>query len=237
MTKRLENRIALITGASRGIGAAIAKRFASEGAHVILAARTVGGLEEVDDVIKAKGGQSTLVPLDLREGDKIDQLGAVIAERFGKLDILVGNAGFLGDLTPVAHLDPSVWDRLIAVNATANYRLIRSFDPLLRRSDAGRALFVTSGVTQDTQPFWGGYAASKAALESLVAHYAEEVKNTHIRANVIDPGAVGTDMLQQAYPGNNMAEYPQPNEVTDLFVDLASEECSFSGERKRVSIG
>ena len=166
--KRLEGRIALITGASRGIGAAVAKRFAAEGAHLILTARTVGGLEEVDDAVRAAGGKATLVPADLLAMDQIDQMGAAVHQRFGRLDILVGNAATLGILSPVAHVKPDVWEEAFALNVTVNYRLIRSFDPLLRLSDAGRAIFVSSGAARSAKPYWGPYSASKAALESLV---------------------------------------------------------------------
>ena len=217
----LEGRIALITGASRGIGAAVAKRFAAEGAHVILAARTVGGLEAMDDVIKKTGGSSTLVPIDLTDFAKIDQLGAHIAERFGRLDIVVGNAAMLGDLTPIAHADAKMWDRVMNTNVTANWRLIRSCDPLLRASPSGRAIFVTSGVTEGSIPYWGPYSVSKAALEMLVKTYAAEVATTSVRANLIDPGVVRTAMRAIAMPGENPDSLPLPDSITDRFVELA----------------
>jgi len=226
----LSNRIALITGASRGIGAAVAKRFAAEGAHVILTARTVGGLEEVDDAIQANGGKATLVPMDLNDHAKIDQLGAHIAERFGKLDIVVGNAGVLGDLTPLTHADAPMWDRVIAINLTANWRLIRSFDPLLRRSDAGRAMFVTSGITRGVFPYWGPYAVSKAALETLVKTYAAETQETKLRVNLIDPGVVRTKMRAAAMPGEDPMTLPDPDSITDVFVKLALPACKKHGE-------
>ncbi len=165
---RLLGRIALITGASRGLGAAIAKRFAAEGAHVVLVARTTGGLEEVDDAIRAEGGAATLVPLDLTEFDRIDEMGAALATRFGRIDVLVGNAGILGTPSPMGHIEPQVWDRVIAVNLTANWRLIRSFDPLLRASDSGLAIFVTSVAYGGSLPYLGSYAVSMAALEAMV---------------------------------------------------------------------
>jgi NAD(P)-dependent dehydrogenase (short-subunit alcohol dehydrogenase family) len=172
---RLDGRIALITGASRGIGAAVARRFAAEGAHLILVARTVGGLEEVDDQVQAAGGRAaTLVPIDLTEGEKIDQMAAAVYERFGHLDILVGNAATLGILSPVGHIDPDVWDQAFALNVTANWRLIRGFDPLLRASAAGRAIFVTSGAAHNPRAYWSAYAATKAALEAMVICYAGE---------------------------------------------------------------
>lgn len=228
---RLAGRIALITGASRGIGAAVAQRFAREGAQVILAARTQGGLEEVDDAIRDAGSAATLVPTDLSDGEQIDQLGAAIFERFGRLDILVGNASLLGTLTPVAHIDPKEWDQVMAVNLTANFRLIRSMDPLLRQSDAGRAIFVSSGTTKGPRQYWSTYAVSKWGLEYLVRMYALEVeKVTDIKANLIDPGATRTRMRASAYPGEDPQTVKPPEEVAGLFVDLASPDCAFTGE-------
>jgi NAD(P)-dependent dehydrogenase (short-subunit alcohol dehydrogenase family) len=229
MTKLLEGRIALVTGASRGIGAAVAKRFAAEGAHVIITARTVSGLEETDDAIKELGGEATIVPLDLLEYNKIDELGSIIAGRFGKLDILVGNAAMLGLLSPVAHIEPKIWDKTIALNLTANFRLIRSFDPLLRTSSAGRAMFVTSGITKREAPYWGAYAASKIALENLVEIYASETKNTNVKVNLIDPGVVRTSMRAEAMPGEDPLILPPPEEITDVFVELAQDSFNESG--------
>lgn len=229
MTQRLDGRIALITGASRGIGAAVAKRYAQEGAHVILVARTTGGLEEVDDVIKADGGTATLVPVDLTDGATIDQIGGAIAARFGRLDILVGNAAILGILSPAGHVDPDVWDQTFAVNLTANYRLIRSFDPLLRKSESGRAIFVTSGVANAVFPYWAPYAATKAGLESLVRTYAREVEKTPMRVNLIDPGVVQTGLRAEAFPGENPTQHPLPESITDTFVDLAHASCAHNG--------
>jgi NAD(P)-dependent dehydrogenase (short-subunit alcohol dehydrogenase family) len=226
----LDGRIALITGASRGIGAAIARRYAAEGAHVILAARTVGGLEEVDDAIQAAGGQATLVPVDVTDFDKIDHMGAAIAERFGRLDVLVGNAGALGTLGPVGHVKPEDWDEVMKVNVTANWRLIRSFDPLLRRSPSGRAIFVTSGVANGVFPYWSAYAASKAALEMLAKVYAGEVAKTKIKVNLLDPGIVRTAMRARAFPGEDPAKLAEPESVADAFVHLASAACSFHGQ-------
>ena len=225
----LEQKIALITGASRGIGAAVAERFAREGAHVILVARTVGGLEATDDAIQAAGGKATLVPMDLSDHGKIDQLGALIAERFGKLDILVGNAGMLGDLTPLTHADAKMWDRVMALNVTANWRLIRSMDPLLRASVQGRAMFVTSGVASGVFPYWGPYAVSKAALEMLIKTYAAETATTAVKANLIDPGVVRTKMRASAMPGEDPMDVAAPESVTDIFVELAREDCMLSG--------
>ncbi len=227
---RLAGRVALITGASRGIGAAVAERFAAAGAHVVLVARTVGGLEEVDDRVKAVGGAAILVPLDLTEGEGIDRLGGVIAQRWGRLDILVGNAGMLGSLSPMGHFEPELWQQVFALNVTANWRLIRSFDALLRASDAGRAIFVTSGVTRGFPAYWGAYAASKAALEAMARTYAAELKKTKVKVNLIDPGAVRTRLRAQAMPGEDPMSLPPPEAVADAFVDLAEPACERSGQ-------
>ncbi len=227
---RLAGRLALITGASRGIGAAVAKRFAAEGAHLVLIARTVGGLEETDDAVRAAGGQATLLPLDLRQYDKIDQMGAALYERFGRLDILVGNAGVLGALSPTGHFGPKVWQEVMDVNLTANWRLIRSLDPLLRLSPSGRAIFVTASVAQEATPFWGAYAASKAGLETLVRCYAGEVANTPVRANLIDPGIVRTALRAQGFPLENKSALTSPEAVTGAFVDLAAADCALNGQ-------
>ncbi len=227
---RLGGRVALVTGASRGIGAAVARRFAAEGAQLVLVARTQGGLEEVDDAVRAAGGSATLVPLDLREFEQIDRLGAAIAERHGRLDALVGNAGILGSLRPMGHFSPDEWERVFAVNVTANWRLIRSLDALLRASDAGRATFVTSGVTRGVFAYWGAYAASKAALECMVRTYAAEVTKTNLRVNLVDPGVVRTRMRAEAMPGEDPTTLPHPDEITDVFVDLAESACDRNGE-------
>lgn len=230
---RLDGRVALITGASRGIGAAVAKRFAAEGAHVVLVARTVGGLEEVDDAIDALGGSATLVPLDLKDWDAIDRLGAALYERYGRLDILVGNAAQLGVLSPTGHIDPPVWDEVIAINLTANWRLIRGTDSLLRASDAGRAIFVTSGIASGVFPYWGAYAASKAALEAMVRNYAGETAKTKVRVNLLDPGIVRTALRAEAFPGENPVELRHPDEVAPYFVELATAACTRHGDLVR----
>ncbi len=228
---RLSGRTALITGASRGIGAAVAKRFAAEGAHVILTARTVGGLEEVDDAIfAATGRNATLVPLDLRDYDKIDQLGYSIYERFGKLDILVSNAGALEALGPIAQYDPKLWSRVMDLNVTSNYRLIRSLDRLLRTSDAGRAIFVTSAAAKAPYPYWSPYGASKAALEMIVKTYAMEIAGSPLRVNLLDPGVVASKLRTQAFPGEDPATITQPEAITGAFVDLAEVACTKHGE-------
>lgn len=231
---RLKNRIALVTGASRGIGAAVAKAFAKEGAHVILVARALSGLEETDDAIRQNGGQSILVPMDLQEGIKIDELGSVIAGRFGRLDILVGNAAILGALSPLGHITPEEWNKVMAINVTANFRLIRSLDPLLRQSEAGRALFVTSGIVEGGEPYWGAYATSKAALEKMVYTYAEEVKHTALKVNLVDPGVVATQMRAEAMPGEDPATLPKPEEIAKHFVPLV--EASYKQHAQRITV-
>jgi NAD(P)-dependent dehydrogenase (short-subunit alcohol dehydrogenase family) len=227
---RLSGRIALVTGASRGIGRAAAIALAAEGAHVILVARTVGGLEEADDEIRASGGAATLVPLDLRDFPAIDRLGATIHERWGRLDALLGNAGVLGTLTPLAHLDPKTFTECMDVNVTANWRLIRSFDPLLRASDAGRALFITSGAAHKLNAYWGCYSVSKAALEAVVLTYAAECNGTQVCANLLNPGPLRTRMRQTAMPGEDPESLRPPEAVAPLIVDLLSPGCSKNGE-------
>jgi NAD(P)-dependent dehydrogenase (short-subunit alcohol dehydrogenase family) len=228
--RRLAGRVALVTGASRGIGAAVARRYAAEGAHVVLVARTVGGLEEVDDAIRSGGGTATLVPLDLRDSDAIDRLGAALFERYGHLDVLVGNAGLLGTLTPIAQVKPAEWAEVLDVNLTANWRLIRSMDPLLRAAEAGRAMFVTSSVGHTVRAYWAGYAVSKAALEALVGTYAAEVQKTSLRVNLVDPGRVRTAMRAKAYPGEDPMTLKAPDEITEVFVTLAEASCARHGE-------
>lgn len=237
-TGALDGRIAVVTGASRGIGAAVARRFAAEGAQLILIARTVGALEELDDEIRAGSGrQPVLVPHDLRDFDGLDRLGASLNERYGKLDILVGNAGILGPLTPVGHIPPDAWQEAFDVNVTANYRLIRSLDPLLRLSDTGRAIFVTASAAQEHTAYWGLLAATKAALNALVTSYAAELGKTAVRANLIDPGPVRTGFRAAAFPGEDPASLPPPEALGDLFVELASPSCERSGEVVRAPQG
>lgn len=228
--KRLEGRVALITGASHGIGRAVAKRFAAEGATVIALGRNVGALEELDDEIRADGGKLVLLPMDLTMYEKIDAMGASIYERFGKLDIVVGNAGLLGELAPVGHIDTQVFENTYATNVTANFRLIRSVDKLLRLSDAGRAIFVTSNASSKGRAFWGLYASTKAALESLVLSYAQEVEETPVRVNLINPGRIRTKMRAEAYPGENPETLPTAESITDVFVDLAAADCTRHAE-------
>ena len=227
---KLKNRLAIITGASRGIGAATAKLFAAEGAHVILVARTIGGLEEVDDEISATGGMSTLVPMDLTDYDKIDEMGRTIFERFGKLDILISNAGLLGTLGPLNHINPQVWDQTIAVNVTANWRLIRSLAPLLKLSNAGRAVFLTSAAAKYHRAFWGLYATSKVALEMMVGTYAQEILNTKVKVNLFNPGRTRTKMRAEAYPGEDPGKIKTPEFVAKQLIDLALPTCMTNGK-------
>lgn len=221
MTGRLQDRLAVITGASRGIGRAVALGMAAEGAHVILIARTVGGLEEVDDEIRKVGGKATLVPMDLTDFAAIDRLGATIFERWGKLDILVANAGLLGTLTPLSHMEPKDWDKTLAVNVTANYRLIRSLEPLLKRSDAGRAVFVTSGAAHKRKAYWGGYSVTKAALDAMMKTWAAECEKTAIRVNSVSPGPTRTAMRKKAMPGEDPTTLTKPADLVPLFIELA----------------
>jgi NAD(P)-dependent dehydrogenase (short-subunit alcohol dehydrogenase family) len=227
---RLAGKVALITGASRGIGAAVALSFAGEGAHVVLAARTVGGLEEADDAIRATGGTATLVPLDLREPAKIDELAAALLGRYGRLDILVGNAGQFGIFSPLGHIPPEIWAEVMDLNLNANWRLIRAMDPLLRAAPAGRAVFVTSAIGRDTLAYWGPYAVSKIGLEMLVKIYAAEIVKTRVRANLVDPGPLRTRLRARAFPGEDPDTLPPPESVTNLFLELASPECARNGE-------
>jgi NAD(P)-dependent dehydrogenase (short-subunit alcohol dehydrogenase family) len=228
---RLADRVALITGASRGIGRAVALRYAAEGADLVLVGRTQGALEEVDDAVRALGGRASLVVADLADFAVIDRMGAAVFERWGHLDVLVGNAGTLGILTPLGHIDIKAWDEVIAVNLTANWRLIRSFDPLLRASPAGRAIFVTSGVAAG-RAYWGAYAVSKGGLETLVRIYAHEVANTKIRVNMIDPGATRTRMRASAYPREDPQTLKPADDAAllDAFVSLAEAACQKNGE-------
>jgi len=228
--RRLEGRVALITGASRGVGAAVARAFAAEGAQLILVARTVGGLEEVDDAVRTAGAPAaTLVPLDITDGPGIDRLGGAIFERHGRLDVLVGNAGVLGMLSPLSHVKPAIWDEAVAVNLTANWRLIRSMDPLLRRSEAGRAIFVTSNHARHARAYWATYGATKAALEVMIRAWAGELNKTAVRANLIDPGRLRTAMRARAYPGEDPASLPLPDAVAEAFVRMALPDWQESG--------
>ncbi|MCO5059219.1 MAG: SDR family NAD(P)-dependent oxidoreductase [Rhizobiaceae bacterium] len=225
----LSGRVALVTGASRGIGYFIAKELAAAGAHVIAVARTVGGLEELDDEVKHAGGQTTLVPLDLADMAGIDRLGGAIHERWGKLDVMVANAGVLGVLGPIGHIEAKVFDKVMLLNVNAVWRLMRTTDPLLRLSDAGRAILMSSGAAHSARAFWGPYAASKAALEALARSWADETKNTALRVNSVNPGATRTAMRAQAMPGEDPMTLPHPSEVAKKIVALASPDLTETG--------
>ena len=215
-----EQRIALVTGASRGIGRAVALELARRGWRLIAVARATKALEKLDDEVKALGGAATLIPLDLREGTAIDGLAAPLFERFGKLDGLAACAGALGSLTPAQQATPAIMDETIAVNYLANQRLIRALHPLLRASDAGRAVFLTSGASQSPRAYWGPYAASKAALDALVLCYADELKVTPMKANLFNPGPTRTSMRAKAFPGEDPMTLPTPEEVAPAIVDM-----------------
>ena len=218
----LSGRIALVSGASRGIGYQLAKQLAAAGAHVIAVARTVGGLEELDDEIKAAGGEATLVPLDLTDMAGIDRLGGAIFDRWGKLDIMVANAGILGVISPIGHIEAKTFEKVMTINVTATWRLIRSMEPLLKKSDAGRAVLLSSGVAHTARAFWSAYAASKSAVEIMARCWAEETKNTPLRVNSVNPGATRTAMRAQAMPGEDPETLPHPSEVAASILPLAS---------------
>ena len=228
--QRLKDRIVLVTGASRGIGRAVSLAFAREGAHVIAVARSAGALEELDDDIQASGGTATLLRLNLAHGPKVDALGPTLFERWQKLDVVVGNAGILGPLSPLGHVSEKDWNDVLNINLTANWRLIRTLDPLLRKSDAGRAIFVTSGAPRKCRAYWGPYSVSKAGLEALVRTYASEVANTPVRANLVNPGPVATAMRARAMPGEDPETLPKPDALAETFIRLALPACTDNGE-------
>src|ERR1700679_2624656 len=213
MSGLLDGSIALVTGASRGIGAAAAIELARLGAHLVITARTPGGVEESDDPIRFLGGEATILPLDLREGEQIDAIGPTLFQRFGRLDVLVHNAGALGRLTPVAHILPDDWANVVAVNMAAAWRLIRTCDPLLRQAPAGRAVFVTEGRAREPRAYWGAMGATKAGMEHLVLTWAQEVATTNVRVNLFDPGVVATRMRSNAFPGEDRTTLPGPDAV------------------------
>ena len=229
-SKPLSDRIALVTGASRGIGAALALQLAQAGAHVVAVARTTGGLEELDDKIKASGGNATLVPLDMKDLDGIARLALALHERYGRLDVLVGNAGILGPLSPLGHVEPKDWDNLMAVNITANWQLIRTLDPLLKAAPAGRAVFITSGLAWLARAYCGPYAASKAALNILAQTYAAETATTNLKVNVFNPGPTRTKMYASGWPGVDPETLPAPEDVAQAIVPLCLPSCGESGK-------
>jgi NAD(P)-dependent dehydrogenase (short-subunit alcohol dehydrogenase family) len=230
MSKPLNSRIALVTGASRGIGRATALSLAKSGAHVVALARTVGGLEELDDEIKTIGGLATLVPLDLKDLEGIARLGAALNERFGKLDVMVANAAVLGPLSPLSHVEPKAWAELIAINITANWQLIRCMEPLLRASDAGRAVLITSGAATSGTAYWGPYSTSKAALDTMGRTWAAENATTNLKINLFSPGAVRTHMRAIAFPGEDPDTLTTPDVVAEKIVTLCLPSVTQTGQ-------
>jgi NAD(P)-dependent dehydrogenase (short-subunit alcohol dehydrogenase family) len=222
-------RIALVTGASRGIGRAVALELACKKIHVVALARTQGALEELDDEINSLGGSATLVPVDLKDNEALDRLAAALLERWGRLDILVGNAGILGELAPLTHLDPPVWDAVMAVNVTANWRLIRAMDPLLRASAAGRAVFITSSVARSAKAYWGAYAVSKAALETMARIYAAETQSSAVKVMLANPGPLRTAMRRAAMPGEDPLTLKTPQDFAPALIALTAPEWIESG--------
>ena len=230
MTKVLEGRVALVTGASRGIGAAAAIELARLGAHVVITARTQGGLEDTDDAIRTAGGTASLLPLDLAEGEQLDAIGPSLLQRFGRLDVLVHAAGALGRLTPVGHIVPKDWASVVAVNLAATWRLIRTCDPLLRLSESGRAVFVTDARAREPRAYWGAYGATKAGMEHLVLTWADELRTTRLRVNLFDPGPVATRLRIEAMPGEDQATLPTPADVAPSLAALCLAAESRHGE-------
>ena len=230
MTPPLSGRIALVTGASRGIGYAAALALARAGAHVVAVARTVGGLEELDDAIRAGGGSATLVPLDLKDHEGIARLAAALNERYRRLDVLIGNAGIGGPSSPLSHVEPKAWDDVMAINVTANWQLIRHFEPLLKASDAGRVVFVSSGAAHNARAYRGPYGISKAALEALARTFATETESTPVRVNLFNPGPTRTGLRAAAMPGEDPMTLPSAEEVADKIVALALPSVTESGK-------
>ncbi|MEM9354961.1 MAG: SDR family NAD(P)-dependent oxidoreductase [Pseudomonadota bacterium] len=224
------DKLALVTGASRGIGRAVALALGKAGAHVIIAARRTGALEDLDDEIRGAGGVATLVQLDVTSGEKIDLLGPTIFERWGKLDMVAACASILGPISPLPHITEDTWDAVLTTNLDANWRLIRSIDPLLRKSEAGRAVFATCSAAEGKLGYWGPYAVSKAGLEALVRTYAAEMVNTPVRVNLVDPGAVRTDLRAKAFPGEDPNSLPSPEDVAPLFLSSLDVTCQTNGE-------
>ena len=230
MTPPLSGRIAVVTGASRGIGYAAALALARAGAHVVAVARTVGGLEELDDAIRAGGGSATLVPLDLKDHDGIARLAAALNERYRRLDVLIGNAGIGGPSSPLSHVEPKAWDDVMAINVTANWQLIRHFEPLLKASDAGRVVFVSSGAAHNARAYRGPYGVSKAALEALARTFAAETQSTPVRVNLFNPGPTRTGLRAAVMPGEDPMTLPSAEEVAEKIVALALPSFTESGK-------
>jgi len=229
-TPDLSGKLVLVTGATRGIGRAVAIAAAGAGAEMIITGRTIGALEEVDDEIKAGGGHATIVELDMKDTAAMPRLAAAIAERWGRLDGLVANAAILTALTPVGHVTPEDWDNNVAVNLTGQWHMIRAFDPLLRAAPAGRAILVTSGAAVGSRPFWGPYAATKAGREALGRSWAGESEQTNLRINMMNPGGTATTMRASAFPGEDPASLPQPADIAPAFLALLAEDCTHHGE-------
>jgi NAD(P)-dependent dehydrogenase (short-subunit alcohol dehydrogenase family) len=230
MADDLKGKIALVTGASRGIGYHLALELAEAGAHVIAVARTQGGLEELDDQIKAAGGTATLVPLNLMDGPGIDRLGGAIYERWGKLDIFCANAAILGVISPIGHIETKVFDRVMATNVTATWRMIRTLDPLLRQSDTGRAAIISTYAGLQGRAFWSAYAASKAAVDTFARSWADETKELKLRVNVVDPGVARTAMRAQAVPGEDPSKLPTPAEVARGIMPVFASDLKQTGQ-------
>lgn len=229
--KPLDGRLALVTGASRGIGRAIALTLSDLGAHVIACARRRRALEDLDDEIHDRGGTATLIQFDLKDRERVNVLGPTLFERWGRLDIFIANAGILGPLSPLNHVSETDWDDVMAVNVTANWLLVRTLDPLLRASDAGRVVFVTSGAAAAHRAYWGPYSTSKAALEALGRTYALETENSPVHVNLLNPGPMRTEMRQRAFPGENPDTLPEPDALSTLVVRLTSPALEETGKR------
>jgi NAD(P)-dependent dehydrogenase (short-subunit alcohol dehydrogenase family) len=230
MTAPLKGRIALVTGASRGIGFAAARALAKAGAHVVAVARTVGGLEELDDAIQKDGGSATLVPLDMKDLDGIARLALALHERYGRLDVLLGNAGILGALSPLPHVEPKVWDDMLAINLTANWQLIRTMDPLLRAAPAGRVVFMSSNAASNCHAYWGVYSACKAALDAMGRTYAAETASTNVKVNLFAPGPTRTKMRAAVMPGEDPMTLPTADEVAAKIVEMCLPDMQASGQ-------
>jgi NAD(P)-dependent dehydrogenase (short-subunit alcohol dehydrogenase family) len=230
MTQPLASRIAVVTGASRGIGYATARALAKAGAHIVAVARTQGGLEELDDEIRKDGGTATLVPLSLTDFDGIARLGAALHERHRRIDILVGNAAVASTSSPLGHIEVKAWTDMMAINVTANFQLIRCMEPLLRQSDAGRAVFITSGAASKALAYMGPYAASKAALDTLVRIWANETASTNLRVNLFSPGPIRTRMRAQVFPGEDPMTLDTPDQVAEFIVPMCMPDWTETGK-------